>query len=819
MIENRIKRIVSIYIAIIFCAVIFVLCVGRPNALAGERPYVQDASASGNAVSDTQDYAELGSIVEETSLVMDSKSFVFSNSTDGMFRLTFAEKRSYFIASAEDPDTLITYALIKYNSKFYLVVADDSDDNAEYNGSYTDTSFDMLESMVYDSSKRTVAIKMEPSEKISLFQFTYNKDYSVNISGLYGDTYYENGVAATGICASGDYYNYYVSGKLVFADGWYKYGSASQTGELTEDDIRKCISINSIKYVQLFEGHIVSVYFGEFFYSYSGRTSSMVKGRSVSVNNIKVLFNSKGHAYSGLRKTTTGIYFYEAGVTNKNSLEKVGNDYYYFGEDGKAVSKVWVDFKTYVFYFSDKNIATKVYYTEEFEDSSYAGRLYSLKNGTWKSSGKGLLNVNGTFIYFVNGKKYTGTKWYVKSPLVRYYIEKGTVKYGVKPDGIRYRAYVPTTGGKWSVAKNIWLPAYNSISMHIDSKGLSDILYYKKSHPVSAYADTYRVYNNNCWIKQKNIVVYIPGGYYYIDPAGKLSRSSGWKTINSTSAVYVSENVNVTQYVYYDATQKTTIYKSGAKLTSTSEGLKRAVINKKSVYYYSSANGVCLRSQEKTVDGVVYKFDAYGRCFKVDQLGWDYDAWMKRVTRAYLGKTGIYCNVFVANALKYAGGSDPTVDMTLKYTSFASGGLLVNSGNSCSYWAEKEVTATGIVASNGAWGAKTEFELTKDRESFSYDALIPGDVIVYYTDGEPTHVGIFLGKFASAKAVKDYLKGFGISAATCDAHVHDWGSDSGNKPEYWIIQGGMGASDQVYISNSAYDLSGQYAKKIVHIRH
>ncbi len=33
----------------------------------------------------------------------------------------------------------------------------------------------------------------------------------------------------------------------------------------------------------------------------------------------------------------------------------------------------------------------------------------------------------------------------------------------------------------------------------------------------------------------------------------------------------------------------------------------------------------------------------------------------EEVVNEYLGKTGIYCNVFVANALRYAGSSTPEV--------------------------------------------------------------------------------------------------------------------------------------------------------------
>ena len=91
-------------------------------------------------------------------------------------------------------------------------------------------------------------------------------------------------------------------------------------------------------------------------------------------------------------------------------------------------------------------------------------------------------------------------------------------------------------------------------------------------------------------------------------------------------------------------------------------------------------------------------------------------------------------------------------------------------------------------------------------------------MIVYYTNGEPTHVGIYFGKFRSASELKVYLKKLGILSSVSEKSVRDWGSSSGNKPEYWVLQGGMGSSNEVYISNSAYDLSGQYAKKIIHIR-
>jgi cell wall-associated NlpC family hydrolase len=136
----------------------------------------------------------------------------------------------------------------------------------------------------------------------------------------------------------------------------------------------------------------------------------------------------------------------------------------------------------------------------------------------------------------------------------------------------------------------------------------------------------------------------------------------------------------------------------------------------------------------------------------------------------------------------------------------------------CSAWASRKVTATAVVSEGGSWSKSTEYELTANRENFSYDALVPGDVIVYYLNGEPNHVGIYLGKFETAAKLKAYLKKLGVSSAACEAYVHDWhAGTTDSDAQYWVLQGGMGSSKQVYISNSVKNLSGQVAKKIIHI--
>ena len=251
-------------------------------------------------IDDGSGIATPSSVVEETALVMDSSAYVFSNSTDGMFRISFAEGKSYYLGSAEDSDTKITYALIKYGTKLYLVAADDSEDNVEYNGSYTDTTFDMLESKNYNSSIRKVKMSLKYGKNIELTHFTFNKDYSVKLSGYYNGTYYTDDKAATGIFERNGYCDYFVGGKTVTADGWYKYGSASPTGELVDTDISGSIGSATVKYVHLFEGHVQTAYHGEKCYSYTGTKKTAVKSRKVLINNIYVAYDSKGNALSVL---------------------------------------------------------------------------------------------------------------------------------------------------------------------------------------------------------------------------------------------------------------------------------------------------------------------------------------------------------------------------------------------------------------------------------------------------------------------------------------------------------------------------------------
>jgi hypothetical protein len=757
--------------------------------------------------------------VEEQDLSIDSKAYTFSNSSNGGFHLSFAEEKDYFIGSAVDSDTGISYALITYNSAFYLVVADDTGTNAEYNGSYTDNSFAVAESGNYDSGKRKVTMSISgqnSADNIRLTALSYNSNYTINIFGFYKGVYYQDGKAATGVYAEGGHYIYYVNGQKVTTDGWYVEGNSSVMTAYSEYEK----SAQGTRLIYLENGYLKTLFDGENAYSYTKTKRTLIKDQTLTILDGAIIFDSKGNLAEGLIYSGDDIFYASAGKLVNNKVEKVGTTIYYFGSDGKAVKSVWKEVNNIVYYFNDKGIATKRYFTEQYSNSNYAGKLYIYSSNKWVNKAEGLVRVASEYIYFEKGKKKTVTKWYVKSDSTRYYIKSGILKYKVVPDGIRYKCYEVSDSGSIVLADSKWMPAYKNVVIKTDSTGYSVALFYKSTHKVFGYAGTYRTYTSGSWHQLKNNVLNVQGKYYYFNSKGAIDKTSGWRTLSNTSAAYVSSDGNVTKYVYYDSAKKVTTYKTGNQLNESTEGLVSAAINKNTVYYYSDKNGICVTGETVTVEEVDYVFDAYGRCIKKDGIGWDYDSWMKRVVKAYLGKTGIYCNVFVANALRYVGDNDNSEYGMAKYTSYSKGGIIVNSENICSSWALRKVTGTAIVSNGGSWDSSKEYELTADREDFSYDALEPGDLIVYYLNGEPNHIAIFLGKFDSATKLKEYLKSLGVSNAACEKYVHDWhAGTSDSDAKYWVIQGGMGSNNQVYISNSAKNLSGQIAKKIIHVKH
>lgn len=521
---------------------------------------------------------------------------------------------------------------------------------------------------------------------------------------------------------------------------------------------------------------------------------------------------------SGLKTVGGHRYYYVDGVRLKNALKRVGNTYYYFGSTGAAITSRWYTINKVDYYFSSNGKAVCRFFKKNYSNKNYAGKLYKYIDGKWKRCGAGVKNIGGSYYYFEDGRLTTKSRWYVQSSKCRYYISGGAVRYKLSRYGTkRYICYV-LSGGKWRIAKSVWLPVYDHTMIHINSAGISDKLYYSRAYGNSALAGTYQVFSGSKWQAKKNTVAYISGAYYYFNSKGKVDTSKGWKTISPVCAAYVSSYGYVTGYVGYNYAKGSTTYKTGKGLKSTSAGLKKVVINKTVTYFYSNSNGVCRRNTKVKVGQETYAFDRYGRCVKNDGINWDYDEWMKRVVNTYLGESGIWCNEFAAWAFGYAGGNNPYIDKTVKYDGSESSGLYISSTNTCIPWGEGEVVAKAVTSDGKDWQSERSYVVTKDREDFSYEALVPGDVIVYYDNSGPAHMAIYIGQYETKDDVKSYLRSLGVPDDICDEYVRGWGSIYNNRTDYWVIQGGMGSAREVYISNSAENM-GDVARKIIHVKH
>lgn len=85
-------------------------------------------------------------------------------------------------------------------------------------------------------------MSVKSGNTIELKKFTFARDYSVALTGYYNGVYYTEGSPATGLFTRSGYCDYFVSGKAVVGDGWYKYGSSSPAGELVDADISGSMS-------------------------------------------------------------------------------------------------------------------------------------------------------------------------------------------------------------------------------------------------------------------------------------------------------------------------------------------------------------------------------------------------------------------------------------------------------------------------------------------------------------------------------------------------------------------------------------------------
>ena len=745
--------------------------------------------------------------VKKQELSQDENTHTFSNASDGSFQYDYAVKSDYYKGMGVDESTGLKYALVSYDEKLWAVVVTKK---SEFNGSYDTSSYTGKMSLKFKpaTTKTVLRFSKNKTGNIALEKcFYYSDDYSILTTGFSKDIYYIDGTPVKGIKKVAGTYYFFRKGKRVEETGWYPYGRSQ---------------------VYVKDGKAIFRFSGDACYSFTNGKKQRVTDRYISVKGTVYWFDATGALAQGMKQAGGEYYYLRDGVSRRNYYKKVDRYGYYFGEDGKAVRDTWVNVKNAMMYFNANARNTKTYYLDGYKDSERIGMYKIYSKNKWNFVTDGIYKINGSFVYFKNGRHYTSTRWYSSNDTTMYYIRKGEVLYKRKQSGngyVLYQAY----GVRWKKVSSMWAPYNKGKTFYYDKNGTSLYRYFNASYSKSKYRNTVWIYDagSSGWQQVTDKLLNIHSDYYYIPEDGVIKAEEGWQTIDKKTAVYTDASGKVSKYIYYDKTGKYSIYREGQKLDQIVPGIVTVQINGKTVYYLMNEQGQSV-SGSRSVDGYLYDFDKYGRAYSRRLEGsvyWDTDAWMKRVILAYLGKTNIYCNVFVDQAFALAGGDDPSQKLAVQYTSPEKGGILLDRMYTGTEWGGAGTVTGKVVLSDGkSWMKQDSIQLNSDIVDFSYDALTPGDVIVYYKNGETeaSHVSLFLGKFKNAAAVKKYLIRMGVSKQLAEACVKDWGAYYDNDGTYWCIHGGMGSSSQVYISNSTYCIpaSGNtytYGRKIINV--
>lgn len=745
--------------------------------------------------------------VKKQELSQDENTHTFSNASDGSFQYDYAVKSDYYKGMGVDESTGLKYALVSYDEKLWAVVVTKK---SEFNGSYDTSSYTGKMSLKFKpaTTKTVLRFSKNKTGNTALEKcFYYSDDYSILTTGFSKDIYYIDGTPVKGIKKVAGTYYFFRKGKRVDETGWYPYGRSQ---------------------VYVKDGKAIFRFSGDACYSFTNGKKQRVTDRYISVKGTVYWFDAAGALAQGMKQAGGEYYYLRDGVSRRNYYKKVDRYGYYFGEDGKAVRDTWVNVKNAMMYFNANARNTKTYYLDGYKDSERIGMYKIYSKNKWNFVTDGIYKIDGSFVYFKNGRHYTSTRWYSSNDTTMYYIRKGEVLYKRKQSGNGYVLY-QANGVRWKKVSSMWAPYNKGKTFYYDKNGTSLYRYFNASYSKSKYRNTVWIYDagSSGWQQVTDKLLNIHSDYYYIPEDGVIKAEEGWQTIDKKTAVYTDASGKVSKYIYYDKTGKYSIYREGQKLDQIVPGIVTVQINGKTVYYLMNEQGQSV-SGSQSVDGYLYDFDKYGRAYSRRLEGsvyWDTDAWMKRVILAYLGKTNIYCNVFVDQAFALAGGDDPSQKLAVQYTSPEKGGILLDRMYTGTEWGGAGTVTGKVVLSDGkSWMKQDSIQLNSDIVDFSYDALTPGDVIVYYKNGETeaSHVSLFLGKFKNAAAVKKYLIRMGVSKQLAEACVKDWGAYYDNDGTYWCIHGGMGSSSQVYISNSTYCIpaSGNtytYGRKIINV--
>lgn len=743
--------------------------------------------------------------VSRTELIQNTKTHTFSNSSDGKFVYSYAKKSDYYVGEGVDESTGLKYGILRYDDKLWAVCISKK---SGFLGSYDTSSFLANNSSVFHSAttktKLILTVNNSGNAYISSY-FFYADDYSILTTGVSAGRYYKNGRKASGIVDVNGNYDLFLKGLLVEKAGWHQYGS---------------------KLVKVSKGHVKYKFDGKRVVKYTGLAKKVLKKCFIDINGTRYRIDETGGLAQGFTKIKEDIYYFDKGVAVTNTLVDDGKFVYYLGDDGKAVKKQWVQINNTTRYFNTNGKNTKLFYELSYSDKSLAGKYSVYQKGSFTWITDGVYWINGELLYFKNGIHKQSNGWYNANEKTAYYIQKGYVVYKQRVAGGKNHLY-GLENSAWKKVKSFWGPVKKGERFFYNSKGEVSRKYLTEKYNIPGYRRTVWDYNSKkkTWSKIKNEIVKIEDYYYYAGSDGVLKNTAGWYDIEQDSACYVDNASHVYAYFYYSEKKGCTVYKEGTNLGKPVAGVKRVPVNGKMYYYYIGANGYS-QSGTMEIGGYIYTFDQYGRTDIrriAGRVNWNSEVWMNRVINKYLGRTEIDCDAFIRKAFLFAGNTDPDIPYSLRYLDSSTGGIKFKQKYTCTDWVNKTVKASAYLSNGSVWGEKETIVLNEDIVDFSYDALTPGDVIVYYKEGETeaSHGSIYLGRFVSANAVKAYLRKMGIAEDIINTCVKDWGTYYGNNGTYWCIHGGMGSNRQVYISNSCEIIpSGDtftYAKKVINV--
>ena len=99
----------------------------------------------------------------------------------------------------------------------------------------------------------------------------------------------------------------------------------------------------------------------------------------------------------------------------------------------------------------------------------------------------------------------------------------------------------------------------------------------------------------------------------------------------------------------------------------------------------------------------------------------------------------------------------------------------------------------------------TGFVSAASKRETNMEKLAPGDILVYSNSYRASHVAVYIGKFNTKTDLVKYLnKEVGISCNENTSWIKSWNGSC----KHWVIQGGMGSNNDVYICNNANTTGG-----------